>query len=195
MKIGVIVGSHRSDSESAKVGRFLSKVLSSTDGVSIWSLDLGKTPLPLWDEELWRNGPQWSMMPELKSELDQREGVSSMVDEVAAALRAERERHSKEIAEARVFMPETVRQVLVTANQCLRVDGQQGLRFFKASKITCVLSGHRHQDIDIVWQDVRLIMSIGTSNWHHYPEETSFKLVTVFDDGFSVRRVSVETMA
>ena len=70
MKIGVIVGSHRSDSESAKVGRFLSKALSSADGVSIWSLDLGKTPLPLWDEELWSNGPQWSMMPELKSELD-----------------------------------------------------------------------------------------------------------------------------
>ena len=89
---------------------------------------------------------------ELKSELDQREGVSSMVDEVAAALRAERERHSKEIAEARVFMPETVRQVLVTANQCLRVDGQQGLRFFKASKIE-----------DKVLHDVQLFDSDATA--------------------------------
>ncbi|MDP7396909.1 MAG: metallophosphoesterase [Lentisphaeria bacterium] len=65
-------------------------------------------------------------------------------------------------------------------------------QFFRESGITCVFSGHRHQDIDIVWQGVRLIMSIGTSAWHHYPEEASFKLVTVFDGGFSVRRVSAE---
>ena len=69
MKIGVITGSHRTESESAKVGRFLSEALSSEDGVSTWTLDLGKTPLPLWDEELWSNGPQWSMMPALKSQL------------------------------------------------------------------------------------------------------------------------------
>ncbi|MFM1549195.1 MAG: metallophosphoesterase family protein [Lentisphaeria bacterium] len=65
-------------------------------------------------------------------------------------------------------------------------------QFFTDSKITCVFSGHIHQDIDIVWEGVRLITSIGTSNWHHYPEETAFKLVTVFDGGFSVRRASAE---
>ena len=52
MKIGIIVGSHRKDSQSAKVGRFLNGILSSLDNVNSWTLDLGKTPLPLWDEEL-----------------------------------------------------------------------------------------------------------------------------------------------
>ena len=91
MRIGVIVGSHRKESESAKVGRFLSKVLSARDGVSTWTLDLGKTPLPLWDEALWSNGPQWSMMPELKSELDACDGFVVVAPEwhgmVPAALK------------------------------------------------------------------------------------------------------------
>ena len=91
MKIGVIVGSHRTESESAKVGRFLSEALSSTDDISTWTLDLGKTPLPLWDEELWSNGPQWSMMPELKSELDACDGFVVVAPEwhgmVPAALK------------------------------------------------------------------------------------------------------------
>ncbi|MDP7397779.1 MAG: hypothetical protein QGF67_14525 [Lentisphaeria bacterium] len=71
-------------------------------------------------------------------------------------------------------------------------DRHELAQFFTDSKITCVFSGHIHQDIDIVWEGVRLITSIGTSNWHHYPEETAFKLVTVFDGGFSVRRASAE---
>ena len=49
MKIGVIVGSHRTESESAKVGRFLCAQLA-TEASATWTLDLGKTPLPLWDE-------------------------------------------------------------------------------------------------------------------------------------------------
>lgn len=71
----------------------------------------------------------------------------------------------------------------------------QLVQFFKESKITCVLSGHWHQDIDVTWQGIPLITSIGTCRQLQYPEETAFKLVAVFDDGFSVRRVSVETMA
>ena len=67
------------------------------------------------------------------------------------------------------------------------------VRFFKENNITCVLSGHWHQDIDIVWQGVRLITSIGTCRPLQYAEETAFKLITIFDDGFSVRRVSAET--
>lgn len=80
-------------------------------------------------------GERRRLESELKREIDRRERVNSTVEEAAEALRAERERHSKEILEARKFMPEAVRQALVTANQCLRVDGQYGLRFFKASKI------------------------------------------------------------
>ena len=91
MRIGVIVGSHRTESESAKVGRFLSEALSATDGVSTWTLDLGKNPLPLWDEALWSNGPQWSMMPKLKAELDACDGFVVIAPEwhgmVPAALK------------------------------------------------------------------------------------------------------------
>lgn len=70
MHIGIIVGSHRQDSQSAKVGRFLAKALEHRDEVSTWTLDLGRTPLPLWDEALWSQGEQWSELPALKTQLD-----------------------------------------------------------------------------------------------------------------------------
>ena len=74
MKIGVIIGSHRKDSQSAKLGRYLTEVLSTRDDVRTWTLDLGKTPLPLWDEDLWNEGAQWSTIPELKAQLDACDG-------------------------------------------------------------------------------------------------------------------------
>ena len=91
MKIGLIVGSHRKDSQSAKVGRFLETALASRSGLSTWTLDLGKTPLPLWDESLWSNGPQWSDLPALKAELDACDGFIVIAPEwhgmVPAALK------------------------------------------------------------------------------------------------------------
>ena len=91
MKIGVIVGSHRKDSESAKVGRFLCAQLATRANVSTWTLDLGKTPLPLWDETLWSDGPQWSGIPALKQELDECDGFIMIAPEwhgmVPAALK------------------------------------------------------------------------------------------------------------
>ena len=70
MRIGIIVGSHRKDSQSAKVGRYLASVIERRRGVSHWTLDLGKTPLPLWDEALFSQGEQWSGLPALKAQLD-----------------------------------------------------------------------------------------------------------------------------
>ena len=91
MKIGIIVGSHRKDSQSAKVGRFLNGILSSMDNVNGWTLDLGKTPLPLWDEALWSNGAQWAELPALKAELDACDGFVVIAPEwhgmVPAALK------------------------------------------------------------------------------------------------------------
>ena len=91
MKIGLIVGSHRKDSQSAKVGRFLETALASRSGLCTWTLDLGKTPLPLWDESLWSNGPQWSDLPALKAELDACDGFIVIAPEwhgmVPAALK------------------------------------------------------------------------------------------------------------
>ena len=91
MKIGIITGSHRRDSQSAKVGRFLSAQLDTKDGVASWMLDLGKTPLPLWDEDLWNQGPQWSGIPDLKAILDDCDGFVFVAPEwhgmVPAALK------------------------------------------------------------------------------------------------------------
>ena len=91
MKIGVITGSHRKDSQSGKVGRFLSAQLDSRDSVTSWMLDLGKSPLPLWDEDLRNGGPQWSAIPDIKAELDSSDGFIVIAPEwhgmVPAALK------------------------------------------------------------------------------------------------------------
>lgn len=63
---------------------------------------------------------------------------------------------------------------------------------FQEHGVSCVLSGHWHQDIDARWRGISLITSAGTSMPLQYPEERSFKIITVFEDGWSVRRVSVE---
>jgi len=63
---------------------------------------------------------------------------------------------------------------------------------FKQHEVSCVLSGHWHQDIDARWHGISLVTSVGTSQPLQYPEERSFKVVTVFEEGWSVRRVSVE---
>jgi len=63
---------------------------------------------------------------------------------------------------------------------------------FAKHKVSCVLTGHWHQDIDARWRGVSLITSVGTSLPLQYPEERSFKLITVFPDGWSAKRVSVE---
>jgi 3',5'-cyclic AMP phosphodiesterase CpdA len=62
---------------------------------------------------------------------------------------------------------------------------------FRQHDVSCILSGHWHQDIDARWNGISLITSVGTSKPLQYPEELSFKVVTVFEDGWSVRRVSV----
>ena len=63
---------------------------------------------------------------------------------------------------------------------------------FRQHRVSCILSGHWQQDIDARWRGISLITSVGTSLPLQYPEELSFKLVTVFEDGWSARRVSVE---
>lgn len=52
MKIALISGSHRPDSESGRVARFIAKEIEA-NGHSTYVLELGKTPLPFWDESMW----------------------------------------------------------------------------------------------------------------------------------------------
>ncbi len=73
MKIGIIIGSHRQESQSAKVGQYLNGMLSAAK-TDHWTLDLGKTPLPLWDESLFTEGEHWSMMDGLTQQLRDSDG-------------------------------------------------------------------------------------------------------------------------
>jgi 3',5'-cyclic AMP phosphodiesterase CpdA len=68
------------------------------------------------------------------------------------------------------------------------------IELFKRHNVSCILSGHWQQDIDARWHGINLITSVGTSRPLQYPEELSFKVVTVFEEGWSVRRVSVENI-
>lgn len=68
MKIGIIVGSHRQDSQSAKIAGFLSELLKAK-GADTWTLDIGKTPLPLWDEAVFSKSGKWDVLNELSAKL------------------------------------------------------------------------------------------------------------------------------
>ena len=70
MQIAIIVGSHRKDSQSAKVAHFLASQLMSLGEHSCWICDLGKEPLPLWDEEIGSDAPQWSGLKALTEKID-----------------------------------------------------------------------------------------------------------------------------
>ncbi|TGL16096.1 NADPH-dependent FMN reductase [Leptospira meyeri] len=52
MKICLVVGSHRKNSQSLKVGKFLAKSLE-TKGIDTLLFDLGVNPLPLWEPAMW----------------------------------------------------------------------------------------------------------------------------------------------
>lgn len=60
MKFSIIVGSHRKKSQSGKVAEFIRhSILTKTSDDSVFMLDLGGTPLPLWDEGVWELTEQW----------------------------------------------------------------------------------------------------------------------------------------
>jgi NAD(P)H-dependent FMN reductase len=73
MKIGIICGSHRPDSQSGKVARYIERALLARGLCdATWLYDLGGNPLPLWDEGIWSGDEQWQqtlapLSKELKS--------------------------------------------------------------------------------------------------------------------------------
>lgn len=76
-----------------------------------------------------------SLESKIQSEVGRRSAIENGIDAAAEALRKERERHNREIWETRQFMPEGVRLAILAINECLRADGHDGLRFFRATKI------------------------------------------------------------
>ncbi|MEM1403873.1 MAG: NAD(P)H-dependent oxidoreductase [Pseudomonadota bacterium] len=76
MKIGVITGSHRKDSQSEKVGRYAAAMLEK-DGLAdeTYVFSLAGNPLPFWDEGLWTGDPKWQdAIGQLRDELNSCDG-------------------------------------------------------------------------------------------------------------------------
>ncbi len=60
MKYAIVSGSHRSNSQSAKVARFIGKILErEAPSSEQFFLDLGNHPLPIWDEGKWAGEQRW----------------------------------------------------------------------------------------------------------------------------------------
>jgi NAD(P)H-dependent FMN reductase len=60
MKIAIISGSHRKNSQSEKVARFIQKTLQEHQLCdATWLYSLGENPLPLWDESIWEGDANW----------------------------------------------------------------------------------------------------------------------------------------
>jgi NAD(P)H-dependent FMN reductase len=57
MKISVIAGSHRPNSQSGKVADWIASRLSQRDLAVTATIDLGAAPLPLWDETAFTADP------------------------------------------------------------------------------------------------------------------------------------------
>jgi NAD(P)H-dependent FMN reductase len=58
MKTAIIVGSHRANSQSTKVGKFIQDDLHGK-GHDSFLYDLRTNPLPLWDESIWEGAEKW----------------------------------------------------------------------------------------------------------------------------------------
>ena len=77
MKIGIISGSHRPDSQISKVGHHIQHTLEQQGlSDSSWFYDLGGNPLPLWEEGVWdQDNEQWQqLLAPLRQELHSCDG-------------------------------------------------------------------------------------------------------------------------
>ena len=64
MKITIIAGSHRKNSQSDKVAQFFQKQINATEGLEADVLSLAGNPFPLWDESIWSKSPKWETLLE-----------------------------------------------------------------------------------------------------------------------------------
>jgi NAD(P)H-dependent FMN reductase len=61
MKIAIISGSHRNPSQSEKVARHIEHTLQAEHpDLETWLFALADNPLPLWDQTLWEDDPEWN---------------------------------------------------------------------------------------------------------------------------------------
>lgn len=82
MKISVISASHRENSQSLKVAKHIQKTLGKGISDDTWLFGLQGNPLPLWDQRVWENDPEWnSILTPLKEQLASSDGFVFVVPE------------------------------------------------------------------------------------------------------------------
>ena len=60
LSVFIVSGSHRPDSQSGKVARYSQAWLKAQPGLgAVTLLDLGKNPLPFWNEGVWSGAEEW----------------------------------------------------------------------------------------------------------------------------------------
>ena len=70
MKITIISGSHRDNSQSSKVARHIQQTLENGICEETWLFDLANNPLPLWDQGVWEGDAKWTeLLTPLKQQL------------------------------------------------------------------------------------------------------------------------------
>ena len=76
MKIGIISGSHRQDSQSEKVAQWIRRALLEEGHCEeAWLYSLKDNPLPLWDEGIWNGDAEWeARLAPLREELQSCDG-------------------------------------------------------------------------------------------------------------------------
>ncbi|MDX2475871.1 MAG: NAD(P)H-dependent oxidoreductase [Gammaproteobacteria bacterium] len=77
MKIAIISGSHRVNSQSEKVSRYIEKTLLDNEECDdTWLFSLADNPLPLWEEGIWDKDPAWEeRLNPIREELQSSDGL------------------------------------------------------------------------------------------------------------------------
>ena len=77
MKIAIISGSHRVNSQSEKVSRYIEKTLLDNEQCDdTWLFSLADNPLPLWEEGIWDKDPAWEeCLNPIREELQSCDGL------------------------------------------------------------------------------------------------------------------------
>ena len=77
MKFTVVSGSHRKHGQSLKVARYIeSRLLEKSLCDEVHLLSLSENPLPLWEEAIWDQDPEWQARLEpIAKELKQSDGL------------------------------------------------------------------------------------------------------------------------
>ena len=70
MKISIISGSHRDDSQSLKVAKVIQAYLDDGIFEESWLFSLSGNPLPLWDQGVWDGNEKWKdLLTPIKQQL------------------------------------------------------------------------------------------------------------------------------